>query len=191
MSEVNSLTDTEIMQRIAGYDSKALEQLYDRYTPLLYTLIRRIIPDKETAEEVLSEVFAIIWRQIDQFDFSKINIYTWIVTLARNKAIDVKNRTMGKITEEYTEEYEKENILPKLSLEIESVELEAVLGMKEKIEGAIKSLTDAQRYVIELSYYEGLDESGIAEKLKIPSSTVKSKLLVAIGNLMKKISKTN
>jgi len=191
LSEVNSLTDTEIMQRIAGYDSKALEQLYDRYTPLLYTLIRRIIPDKETAEEVLSEVFAIIWRQIDQFDFSKINIYTWIVTLARNKAIDVKNRTMGKITEEYTEEYEKENILPKLSLEIESVELEAVLGMKEKIEGAIKSLTDAQRYVIELSYYEGLDESGIAEKLKIPSSTVKSKLLVAIGNLMKKISKTN
>jgi len=191
LSEVNSLTDKEIMQKIAGYDSKALEQLYDRYTPLLYTFIRRIIPDKETAEEVLSEVFAIIWRQIDQFDFGKINIYTWIVTLARNKAIDVKNRTIGKITEEYNEEYEKENILPKLSQEIEPVELEAVLGMKEKIEGAIKSLTDAQRYVIELSYYEGLDESGIAEKLKIPSSTVKSKLLVAIGNLMKKISKTN
>lgn len=191
MSEVNSLTDTEIMQKIAGYDSKALEQLYDRYTPLLYTLIRKIIPDKETAEEVLSEVFAIIWRQIDQFDLSKINVYTWMVTLARNKAIDVKNRTTGKITEEYTEEYEKENILPKLSLEIESIELEAVLGMKEKIEGAIKSLTGAQRYVIELSYYEGLDESGIAEKLKIPSSTVKSKLQVAIGNLMKKISKTN
>ena len=191
MSEVNSLTDTEIMQKIAGYDSKALEQLYDRYTPLLYTLIRKIIPDKETAEEVLSEVFAIIWRQIDQFDLSKINVYTWMVTLARNKAIDVKNRTTGKITEEYTEEYERENILPKLSLEIESIELEAVLGMKEKIEGAIKSLTGAQRYVIELSYYEGLDESGIAEKLKIPSSTVKSKLQVAIGNLMKKISKTN
>jgi len=191
LSEVNSLTDTEIMQRIAGYDSKALEQLYDRYTPLLYTLIRKIIPDKETAEEVLSEVFAIIWRQIDQFDLSKINVYTWMVILARNKAIDVKNRAMGKITEEYTEEYEKENILPKLSLEIESIELETVLGMKEKIEGAMKSLTDAQRYVIELSYYEGLDESGIAEKLKIPSSTVKSKLQVAIGNLMKKISKTN
>jgi RNA polymerase sigma-70 factor (ECF subfamily) len=179
------------MQRIAGYDSKALEQLYDRYTPLLYTLIRKIIPDKETAEEVLSEVFAIIWRQIDQFDLSKINVYTWMVILARNKAIDVKKRAMGKITEEYTEEYEKENILPKLSFEIESIELETVLGMKEKIEGAMKSLTDAQRYVIELSYYEGLDESGIAEKLKIPSSTVKSKLQVAIGNLMKKISKTN
>jgi RNA polymerase sigma-70 factor (ECF subfamily) len=191
LPEVKSLTDSEIMLKIAGYDSKALEQLYDRYTPLLYTLIKRIIPDKETAEEVLSEVFVIIWRQIDQIDFKNINIYTWLVTLARNKAIDVKHRNIGKVTEEYTEDYEKEKILPKLSREIESVELEDVLEMKGKIEGAIKSLTDAQRYVMELSYYEGVDEIGIAEKLKIPSSTVKSKLQVAIGNLMKKISKPN
>jgi len=191
LPEVKSLTDSEIMLKIAGYDSKALEQLYDRYTPLLYTLIKRIIPDKETAEDVLSEVFVIIWRQIDQFDFKSINVYTWIVTLARNKAIDVKNRNMGKVTEEYTEDYEKEKILPKLSHEIESVELEDVLEMKGRIEGAIKSLTDAQRFVMELSYYEGVDEIGIAEKLKIPSSTVKSKLQVAIGNLMKKISKPN
>jgi len=191
LSEVKSLTDAEIMLKIAGYDSKALEQLYDRYTPLLYTLIKKIITEKEKAEEVLSEVFVIIWRQIDHFDFSSSNVYTWMVTLARNKAIDVKYRTLGKVTEDYTDDYEKEKILPKLSPEIESVELEEVLGMKEKIEGAMKSLTDAQRYVIELSYFEGLDESGIAEKLKIPSSTVKSKLQVAIGNLMKKISKTN
>ena len=191
MPEVKTLTDSEIMLKITGYDSKALEQLYDRYTPLLYTLIKRIIPDKETAEEVLSEVFVIIWRQIDQIDFKSINVYTWMVTVARNKAIDVKNRNMGKVTEEYTEDYEKEKILPKLSQEIESVELEDVLEMKGKIEGAIKSLTDAQRYVMELSYYEGVDEIGIAEKLKIPSSTVKSKLQVAIGNLMKKISKPN
>ena len=191
MSDVNSLTDSEIILKIAGYDSKALEQIYDRYTPLLYTLIKRIIPDKETAEEVLSEIFLIIWRQIDQIDFKSINVYTWMVTLARNKAIDVKYRAIGKVIEEYSEEYEKERILPKLSPGIESVELETVLGMKGKIEGAMKSLTDAQRYVIELSYFEGLDEGGIAEKLKIPASTVKSKLQVAIGNLMKKISKTN
>jgi RNA polymerase sigma-70 factor (ECF subfamily) len=191
LSEVKTLSDADIMLKIAEYDSKALEQLYDRYTPLLYTLIKKIIPENETAEEVLSEVFVTIWKQIDHFDFSNSNVYTWMVTLARNKAIDIKNRTIGKVTEEYTDDYEKEKILPKLSPEIESVELEEVLGMKEKIEGAMKSLTDAQRYVIELSYFEGLDESGIAEKLKIPSSTVKSKLQVAIGNLMKKISKTN
>ncbi|MFI5236617.1 MAG: RNA polymerase sigma factor, partial [Ignavibacteriales bacterium] len=90
---------------------------------------------------------------------------------------------------EYTDEYERERIVPKLSPEIEALELETVIGMKEKIETGIRSLTEAQKYVLELSYYEGMDETGISQKLKIPLSTVKSKLQVAISNLMKKISK--
>jgi len=187
----NSLTDAEIMQKIASYDSKALEELYDRYTPILYTLIKKIVGDKETAEEVLSDVFVIIWKQIDQYEFTKSNVYTWMVTLARNKAIDVMKRKRGKEDREYTEEYEREKIVPKLSREIEAMELEGVLGMREKVETAMGSLTEAQRYVLELSYYEGLDETGIAQNLKIPVSTVKSKLQVAISNLMKKIAKAN
>ena len=191
MTSSGRLTDTEIMLKIVGYDSKALEQLYDRYTPILYTLVKKIVGDKETAEEVLSDVFVIIWKQIDQFDFTKNNVYTWMVTLARNKAIDVMKRKRGKEDREYTEEYEREKIVPKQSKEIEPMELEGVLEMRDKVETAIGSLTEAQRYVLELSYYEGLDETGIAQNLKIPVSTVKSKLQVAISNLMKKIAKVN
>jgi len=191
LAESNSLIDSEIMLKIAGYDSKALEALYDRYTPILYTLIKKIVRDQETAEEVLSEVFIMIWKHIDEFDFKTSNVYTWLVTLARNKAIDEMKRKMGEEMGEYNDEYEKERILPRLSREIESMELEEVLVKREKIEGAINSLTDAQRYVLELSYYEGLDEKRIAEKLKIPMSTVKSKLQVAIGNLMQKLSKAS
>ena len=79
-------TDAEIMLKVAGYDSKALEQLYDRYSPILYTLIKKIVDDNENAEEILSDVFVIVWRQIDQFDFKTNNVYTWLVTLTRNKA---------------------------------------------------------------------------------------------------------
>ena len=189
MTSNRILTDAEIMKKIASYDSKSLEQLYDRYTPILYTLIKKIVGNQETAEEVLSDVYVIIWRQIDRFDYNSNNVYTWMVTLARNKAIDVMNRQRGRETREYTEEYEKEKIVPKLSKETEAMELEGVLGMREKVETAMGSLTEAQRYVLELSYYEGLDETGIAQNLKIPVSTVKSKLQVAISNLMKKISK--
>jgi len=185
----SKLTDAEIMQKIASYDSKALEELYDRYTPILYTLVKKIVGDKETAEEVLSDVFVIIWKHIEEFDYTKGNVYTWIVTLARNKAIDVMKRKRGKEDREYTKEYEREKIVPALSKEIETMELEGVLEMKEKVETAIGSLTEAQRYVMELSYYEGLEETGIAQKLKIPASTVKSKLQVAISNLMKKVYK--
>lgn len=188
MSDINILTDSEIMLKIAGYDSRALEELYERYAPILYTLVKRILEDKESSEEVLSDVFVMIWRHIDEFDFKTNNVYTWLITLARNKAIDVKKRRDGEEKGEYTEEYERERILPRLSVEIEAMELREVEGRREKVEGAINSLTDAQRYVLELSYYEGMDESGIAGKLKIPVSTVKSKLQVAIGNLMQKIS---
>jgi RNA polymerase sigma-70 factor (ECF subfamily) len=182
------MTDSEIMLKIAGYDSKALEYLYERYAPILYTLIKRILGEKELSEEVLSEVFVMIWRHIDEFDFKTNNVYTWLITLARNKAIDEKKRRDGEEMVEYNEEYEKERILPRLSGEIEAMELSKVEGRREEIEKAVKSLTDAQRYVLELSYYEGMDENGIAKKLKIPVSTVKSKLQVAIGNLMQKIS---
>ena len=188
MAESNTLTDAETMLKIAGYDSKALEQLYDRYAPFLYTLIKKIVTDKETAEEILSDVFVIIWRQIDHFDFKTNNIYTWLVTLARNKSIDVLNRRGGKRLPDYSDEYEKEYIIPKLSEEVETLELEEVLSRKGKMENALGSLTDAQRYVLELSYYGGLDQEEIANKLKIPTVTVKSKLQVAIGNLMQKLS---
>lgn len=187
MAESNSLTDAEIMLKIAGYDSKALEQLYDRYAPVLYTLIKKIVTDKETAEEILSDVFVIIWRQIDQFDFKTNNIYTWLITLARNKAIDVLNKRGGKKLLDYTDVYEKEHIIPKLSTEIETLELDEVLNRKGKMEKALGSLTEAQRYVLELSYYGGMDQEEIANKLKIPIVTVKSKLQVAIGNLMQKL----
>ena len=184
----SSLTDAEIMLKIASYDSKALEQLYDRYSPILFTLIKKIVTDKETAEELLSDVFVIVWRQIDQFDFKTNNVYTWLVTLARNKAIDVLNRRGEKILPEYDEYYEKEFILPKLSPEIDSLELSDVLNKRDKLEKALGSLTDAQKYVLELSYYGGLDQGEIAGKLNIPTMTVKSKLQVAFGNLMQKVS---
>jgi len=188
VAEDGLLTDAEIMLKIAGYDSKALEQLYDRYAPILYTLIKKIVTEKETAEEILSDVFVIVWKNIDLFDFKTNNVYTWLIMLTRNKAIDVLSRRSDKEMEEYTSDYEKEKIIPKLSPEIKPVELNEVLEKREKIVNAVNGLTDAQRYVLELSYYGGMYEDEIAGKLKIPVMTVKSKLQVAIGNLMQKLS---
>jgi RNA polymerase sigma-70 factor (ECF subfamily) len=180
-------TDAEIMLKIAGYDSKALELLYNRYSPMLYAITKRIIPNQELAEEVLSEVFVIVLKQIDQFDYKSSDVYAWLVTLTRNKAIDAMKRAQGKEKRMYTEEYEKEEIIPKLSPEIKAMEFADVVGMRDKIQTAINSLSDAQRHVIDLSYFEGLDENVIAERLKIPVSSVKSKLRLANVSLMKQI----
>jgi len=180
-------TDAEIMLKIAGYDSSALELLYDRYAPMLYALIKKIIPNQELTDKVLSEVFVITLKQIDQFDFKSSDVYTWLVTLTRNKAIDSMKRQQGREKRVYTEEFEKDEIIPKLSPEIKAMEFSDVTRMRNNVQAAINSLTDAQKSLLDLSYYEGLDESMIAERLKIPVSSVKSKLRLVNVSLMKQI----
>jgi RNA polymerase sigma-70 factor, ECF subfamily len=183
------MTDGEVMLKVAGYDSQALEELYERYSQLLFTLINKILDNREIAEEVLSDVFVIIWQKIEKFDFKTNNVYTWLVLLARNKALDVHKRNNNPgLMPEYNDDYVNEFIIPKLSGSIAPLELEKILSKKIGIADALNKLTDAQKYVIDLAFYHGLKEDDIAKKLNIPAPTVKSKIQVTLGNLYKKIA---
>ncbi len=179
-----SSTDLELMTRVVSNDSKALEALYNRYSPLLYTLIKKITGDEKTAEEVLADVFVIIWRKSNLFDFNSGNVYTWIIGIARNKAIDtIRRRNNSNEMKEYSEEYENTIIIPSLSSLIDPLDIKTALSLKDNIESALNQLTDAQQYVIYLAYYEGLTQKEIAAKLNIPLSTVKSKVKTTLSNL--------
>jgi RNA polymerase sigma-70 factor (ECF subfamily) len=176
--------DIDVMKRVAAYDSKALEILYDRYSPLLYTLIKKIAVEKSLAEEILTEVFVIIWRRIELFDIYSGNVYTWLVTLARNKAVDtVRRKNENLKMPEYTKDYEINFILPSLSKQIDPLDLATTNAIKDSFEVALNKLTDAQQYVLYLAYYEGLTQIEISEKLNIPYATVKSKIKIASTNL--------
>ncbi len=190
MSSASTTTDLEIMKKVASYDSKALEALYNRYSTILYTLIKTIVSDAALAEEVLSEVFVIIWRKIDHFDFEQGNVYTWLITLARNKAVDtIRVKKSGVETQPYSDQYENKFILPVLKSDGKSLELKDALDKTVKMQKAMEELTDAQQYVIHLAYFEGLTESEIAAKLNIPVSTVKSKIRIALTNLKENLSR--
>ncbi len=178
-----SATDIQLMQRVANYDSKALEALYNRYSALLYTIIKKIVSDEKIAEEVLTDVFVIIWRKNNQFNFNTANVYAWLISLARNKAVDTVRRQHNQTTEEYTEDYENSFIIPHLAPGIDALDINTALSVKGNVEKALKSLTDAQQYVIYLAYYEGLTQQEIAAKLNIPLPTVKSKVKIALSNL--------
>jgi len=185
-------TDIELMQRVVAYDSKALEALYNRYSPILYTLIKKIVTDQNAAEEVLSDVFVIIWRKANLFDFSTGNVYTWVITLTRNKAVDFFKRYQNSSeVKPYDEAYENKFILPKLSHTIDQLDIKTALHIKENVESALNRLTDAQQYVIYLGYYEGLTQKEIAERLNIPLPTVKSKIKIALSNLKENLVKGN
>ncbi len=182
---INPLTDGELLSNAAMQDMQAFEQLYARYSSVLYSLIKKIVTDKETAENILIEVFLIIWKRIEEFE--KDNVFTSLVLLARNKAIDSLKRQRGNSElADYDEDYERFSILPNLSNKIKPLKLQDAQKIKYEIGEMIKGLTDAQRYVLSLFYFEGLNETEISLKLKIPLPTVKSKLQVATDILLEK-----
>ncbi len=176
-------TDIELFQRISNRDSYALESLYERYSPVLYTLVKRIVVEKESAEEVLADIFIIIWQKSSLFNLNSGNLFTWLITLARNKSLDFVRRKNNLISDEYTDEYENSVIIPNLSSILPEDSLDKIFSKREKIFEAVHSLTEAQQYVLSLAYYDGLTESEIAKKLNIPLLTVKSKIRVALNSV--------
>jgi len=184
LDDYKSFTDSQIMHKVSEYDSKALEELYDRYSPILYALVKKIVTNQKTAEEVLADIFVIVWEKNRKIDLTVNNVYTWLITVARNKAVDRKRRDMAEEElPEYTDDYENDFIIPTLSKSIDPLDLKNALSVKENFEEALNKLTDAQQYVVYLAYYEGKTESEIAKKLNIPLPTVKSKIKVALTNL--------
>jgi RNA polymerase sigma-70 factor (ECF subfamily) len=184
-----NLTDIEIIERINTRDSKALEVLYDRYSPVLYTLVKRIVEEKSKAEEILAEIFVIIWQKSYKYFLNSNNLYCWLINLSRNKALDFKRRESLLIDEEYSGDYEDNYIIPNLSSHLPANDLDKTFNNRESIYSAFRNLTEAQQYVLALAYYEGLKESEIAKKLNIPLLTVKSKIRVALNSVKENIAK--
>lgn len=185
MSKFKDLSDLELMNEIARFESRALEELYDRYSPLLFTIIKKIAPSQIVAEDILTEVFVIVWRKVSKFNFDTGNVYTWLVTLARNKAIDSlrRERNENKSTNLYDDEYEDYFIIPTLDKSLDSLDLKTAIAIKPKIERALSKLTDTQKYVLHLAYYEGFTIEEISEKLNVPLETVRMKVMNALHSL--------
>jgi RNA polymerase sigma-70 factor, ECF subfamily len=186
----NIITDKEMFLKICKNDLKALELLYDRYAPLLYTIAIKIVGDKEKAGKVLSESFLIVWRWAEEFDFIINNVYTWMILLVRNKAIDELKRMRGDTNlPDYNDEYEILKILPQLSNCIESLEREYILKQSDEISEFVNSLSEDQKNLFSLVFYKGLDEKFIVDELGIPAATIKPQIQSVMGILMEKLFK--
>lgn len=184
LDDYKSFSEIQIMSKVGDYDSKALEELYDRYSPILDPLIKKIVEDKTKAEEVLTDVFVIVWKCKDLSNILADNVYTWLITLARNKAVDIKRRNENpEGMPEYSGDYENRFIIPRLSKSIDPLDLNKALSVKDNFEEALNKLTDAQKFVLYLAYYEGKSHSEIAKQLNIPVATIKSKIKLSLSNL--------
>lgn len=149
--------------------------LYRKYKNLLFGLIVSILNDREEAEDCLQEVFTRLWEKADYFDSEKGRAYTFIVTMARNKAID---RTRSK---QFKHADLADNTINDFTFIPESDEKNPHENMEFReraviVRNALQNLPEKEREVLVVSYYKGLSQSQIAEKLDIPLGTVKYRM---------------
>ena len=168
--EQAQITDVEILRAVAGGDEQALGQLYDRYRLILFGLIIRILRSQPEAEDVLQEVFLQVWRQASSFDETRGRPFTWLVTLARSRAID-RLRSLG------SRERAGLEAAREVTDSISDAATDAVKSEQaETVRRALSQLPEEQRRTLVLAYFEGLTQTEIAERLKAPLGTIKTRM---------------
>jgi RNA polymerase sigma-70 factor (ECF subfamily) len=162
--------DSDLIRRLQARDPEALEELYDRYSPMTFGIIRRIAGDTAAAEDLLQEVFLKIWERAQSFEREKGTLGTWLIALARNRAIDYRRSVENRMNQQSV------GLESMLSSGPARVEEEFVLRLDRvaKVKAALQALSDSQRRVIELAYYDGMSQTEIATRLGQPLGTVKA-----------------
>ena len=166
-----------LLKAIAGKDEKALSQLYDRYRVVLFGLLVRILNNREEAEDVLQELFLQVWHRAGDYDPNRGRPFTWLVTLARSRAIDrlrsvaSRERVASESAREVTEE-------------VSDAVADAVRSEQRGIvTSALSQLPEEQQKALVLAYFDGLTQSEIADRLGAPLGTVKTRMRAGMMKL--------
>jgi RNA polymerase sigma-70 factor, ECF subfamily len=167
--------DAILVSAIRSGDEQAMARLYERYSPIVYSVALRVLSSTEAAEDILQEVFMQIWRSPDLFDATRGSLPGWLAVITRNRAIDSlrKRRPEANITDV-----------------VVCVEPDLVSGADqsralEKIRGSLGSMPLPQRSALEMAFFEGLSHTEIAEKTGEPLGTIKTRIRTGLLSLRK------
>ena len=156
-------------------DEQAFSNLYDNYSGALFNIITQIVPDREIASDVLQEVFLNIWRKINSYDPVKGRLFTWMLNIARNAAID-------KIRSRAYQDSLKNQSLPD---DAGAFAGHSVISITDDygLRKLVSKLKNEQKVLVELSYFQGFTHEEIARTLNIPLGTVKTRIRSALTQL--------
>lgn len=165
-----------MIAQLKAKKTTALEYLYDHYSAALLGVVSRIITNEDVAEEVLQDAFLKIWERIDSYDSTKGKLFTWMLNVTRNLAID-KTRSKEISKGRKTDDLEK--LVGRVdNQEFVESRVEAI-GLIE----VLSRLPAEQRFVVEKVYLGGFTHSELAEEFNIPLGTVKTRLRMAMTEL--------
>jgi RNA polymerase sigma-70 factor (ECF subfamily) len=167
-----------LISRIAAGDRAAFGRLYDAFAGRAFGLIRRVVRDLGSAEEVLQEVFWQVWLEASQYDPTRGSPEAWLLMRARTRAID-KLRSVRR--------RERTFVMPVDEAVARSADPPPSPGQAAEerglVESALNRLPDPQRQVIELAFFEGLTQTEIASRLGEPLGTVKTRARLGMERL--------
>ena len=149
--------------------------LYDRYSPVVYSVALRVLGDTGAAEDVQQDVFMQLWRNPGAFDSSRGNLGAWLAVIARNRAIDAlrKRRPQDDIEDVVL------SVVPDLAADADRSRIAT------KVRDLLSAMPPAQRSALEMAYYEGLTHTEIASKTGEPLGTIKSRIRAGLIALRK------
>ena len=170
--------DRQAMSRLAAGDVSVIGSLYDRHARAVFSLAVRVLSNRADAEEIVQDVFSQVWSQAGRFDAARGTFGAWVLMMTRSRAIDrLRARRAGSAALAPDAVREPADPIP-------TQEESVITGEDaDRVRGALQDLNASQRTAIELAYYEGLSQSEIAERLKEPLGTVKTRIRTGLLKL--------
>jgi RNA polymerase sigma factor (sigma-70 family) len=175
-------TEEELVALLKQQSRDAYNYLYRQYSGVLYGVIRRIVMDEQTAQDVLQEVFVKIWYNIQQYDPMKGRIYTWMINIARNSSID-KLRSKGEVMKGKIRG--DEETVNNIGGGMQTEQNTDAIGLKKLVD----KLKPEHKAVVELAYFKGYTMEEIGKTLDVPVGTVKTRMRSAIQTLRQHFSR--
>jgi len=186
--ERSDLENLELIRRIALRDTAALDVFYERYHRLVFSLVLRVIRIREDAEDVVVDVFWQIWQQAGRYDESRGKPLSWLLTIARTRAIDAlrpSSRQAAHISSTAATDTPENR---RATAVTETPSDPGVLADTRKaVREALKSLPDQQRIPLEMAYFEGMTHTEIAETLNQPLGTMKDRIRTGMSHLRRQL----
>lgn len=174
-------TDEELVMLVRGRDEHAFELLYSRYADLVYSVALRVLADPALALDVSQEVFLRVWRAPASYDISRGRFANWLVSVARNRAVDeVRMRGRRRLREVGTSAIADD---PPDGHAEDPAHSALIETDRTAVRRALQSLPEEQRIALELAYFGGLTQQEIARLLGQPLGTVKTRTRLAMKKL--------
>ncbi|NNC94750.1 MAG: RNA polymerase sigma factor [Chitinophagales bacterium] len=165
-----------LISRIKQGEKEAFEVLYDKYSAALFGVVTKIVRSEEIGQDVMQEAFVKIWKKIHSYDSSKGSLFTWMLNISRNTAID----KWRKIKREQKVEIQTDESVVGIQNQHTSINIDSI-GLKELVD----KLTPEQKLVVEYIYFNGYTQQEVSDELGIPLGTVKSRVRKAVIELRK------